>query len=78
MPSVFYDSQTNSTHFTTCCQVAILPYQQVCPRCKRDVEPFYEGMSEQDRQDAAGGYYNNNTLRARDKAARDRSAKGRR
>lgn len=70
MPSVFHCSPTNSTHFTTCCEVAICDDQQKCPRCGKDVYPFYEDMSESDRAQAAGGYYNHNTRLARDNAAR--------
>ena len=70
MSSVFHCSPTNSTHFTTCCEVAICDDQQKCPRCRKDVYPFYEGMAEKDRQVAAGGYYNHNTRRARDIAIR--------
>ena len=69
MPSVFHCSPTNSTHFTTCCQVAICDDQQKCPRCSKDVYPFYESMSEQERTEAAGGYYNHNTRLARHRAA---------
>jgi hypothetical protein len=70
MPSVFHCSSTNSTKFTTCCETAILDHEQRCPRCERDVYPFYEGMSESDRKQAAAGYYNHNTAMARDAAAR--------
>jgi hypothetical protein len=69
MSSVRYSSATNSTFFTTCCQVAICDYQQKCPRCKTDVLPFYDGMSDADRDSAAGGYYNHNTRMARTRAA---------
>jgi hypothetical protein len=65
MPSVYHCSPTNSTFFTTCCQVAICDGQQKCPRCKMDVYPFYGGMSDKDRDLAAGGYYNHNTRMAR-------------
>lgn len=44
--------------------------QQKCPRCKKDVYPFYEGMPDSERSQAAGGYYNHNTRMARDSAAR--------
>mgnify|MGYP003419561013 FL=1 len=70
MPSVFHCSPTNSTKFTTCCKVAICDDQQRCPVCREDVYPFSKGMSEQDREQAAGGYYNHNTRLARDSAAR--------
>ena len=65
MSSVFLCSPTNSTMFTTCCQVAICDDQQKCPRCKELVFPFYQGMSEADRTHYAGGYYNHNTRAAR-------------
>lgn len=70
MPSIYYSSASNSTFFTTCCRVAINDHQQTCPSCKKDVYPFYEGMSKQDREEAAGGYYNSNTQMARMRAAR--------
>ena len=71
MPSVFHCCATNSTKFTTCCEVAICDDQQTCPRCHKDVYPFYEGMDENERTHAAGGYYNHNTRLARDRAARE-------
>lgn len=70
MPSVFHCSPNNSTKFTTCCKVAICDDQQKCPRCRKDVYPFYEGMTEEERAQAASGYYNHNTRMARDRAAR--------
>lgn len=70
MSSVRYSGPTNSTLFTTCCGAAILDHQQQCPACKRDVYPFYEGMSEADRSQASGGYYNHNTSMARHAWAR--------
>ena len=39
MPSVYLCSPTNSTMFTTCCNVAICDEQENCPRCKERVEP---------------------------------------
>ena len=66
MSRVRYASIWNSTHFTTCCSVAILDYEQRCPKCKQDVYPFYKGMAEKERDEAAGGYYNHNTRMARD------------
>lgn len=75
MPSVFYCSPTNSTHFTTCCQVAICEDQQKCPRCKEDVYPFHEDMSPEERTEAAGGYWYHNTRSLRDQAARRTSSK---
>lgn len=39
MATVFLDGPTNSTLFTTCCEVAILDDQEACPRCRQDVEP---------------------------------------
>lgn len=76
MPSVFHCSPMNSTHFTTCCKVAICDAQQKCPQCRKDVYPFYEGMDQRDRDQAAGGYYNHNTRMARDSAARRRGHAG--
>lgn len=72
MASVFYDSTTNSTFFTTCCRTAICDDQQKCPRCKKDVSPFYEGMSDKERDEAAGGYYHHNVRMARSNAASGR------
>lgn len=39
MATVFLDGPTNSTLFTTCCEVAICDDQKVCPRCRQDVQP---------------------------------------
>lgn len=49
MPSVFYCGQTNSTHFTTCCQVAITASESKCPRCGAEITP----RSERSRHDVA-------------------------
>lgn len=65
MPGVHYAGLANNTIFTDCCDVAILPSQHKCPRCKKDIYPFYEGMSDQERALADGGYYNSQTDRAR-------------
>ena len=65
MADVYLCSPTNSTMFTTCCRVAICDDQQKCPRCKKYVYPFSEGMSDDDRAEAAGGYHNHNTRMAR-------------
>jgi hypothetical protein len=73
MASVFYCSPTNSTFFTMCCQVAICDDEQKCPRCRQDVYPFFEGMSDEDRAQAAGGYYNHNTRMMRMSAAKRNS-----
>ena len=70
MPSVYYDNPYNSMFFTTCCRVAINDRQQKCPSCKKDVYPFYEGMSDKERDQAAGGYYNHNAHMARMSAAK--------
>lgn len=70
MSSVYCSSQYNSTFFTTCCQLAITDGQQKCPGCRKDVYPFYEGMSDADRAEAAGGYYNHNTAMARMRRAK--------
>ena len=72
MSSVFYDSPYNSTFFTTCCRVAICDDQEKCPQCRADVYPFYQGMSDSERRQAAGGYYNHNTRLARMSAAKRR------
>ena len=69
MSSVYHCSPTNSTNFTTCCEVAICDDQQKCPRCHKDVYPFYEGMTDQERREASSGYYNHNTRTARNRAA---------
>lgn len=68
--SVFFSSPTNSTFFTTCCRVAINDNKQRCPRCGQDVYPFYAGMTEAERDEAAGGYHNHNTRMARYRRAR--------
>lgn len=73
MIGVRYSDPNNSTHFTTCCSVAILPHQQRCPGCRKDVFPFYEGMSDKDRAEAASGYCHHNTQRARDRRCRSYS-----
>lgn len=39
MASVFLCSPTNSTMFTTCCQVAINDDQANCPVCKAEILP---------------------------------------
>ena len=39
MASVYLSSPTNSTMFTTCCQVAICDDEDCCPNCKTDVTP---------------------------------------
>jgi hypothetical protein len=39
MPTVFLCSPTNSTMFTTCCEVAICDDQERCPRCKEIITP---------------------------------------
>ena len=65
MAGVFYCSPTNSTFFTACCEVAICDDQQKCPSCRADVYPFYNGMPDAERAEAARGYYNHNTRMAR-------------
>lgn len=70
MAGVHYDNPYNSTFFTNCCRCAICDYQQKCPVCKRDVYPFDEGMTDAEREDAAGGYYNHNTRMARMRSAK--------
>ena len=37
MASVFLCSPTNSTLFTTCCEVAITDKEDRCPHCKEEV-----------------------------------------
>lgn len=39
MATVFLDGPTNSTLFTTCCEVAILDHEGKCPSCGQDVQP---------------------------------------
>jgi len=73
MASVFHDGPNNSTKFTTCCSTAICDDEQKCPRCKKDVYPFFEHMTDEEREYAAGGYYHHNTRIARDKAARGKA-----
>lgn len=69
MIGVFYSSATNSTLFTSCCEVAICDDQQECPRCQQDVYPFSADMTDKERQEAASGYYNHNTRLARHRRA---------
>ncbi len=38
MPTVYHCSPTNSTTFTTCCDVAIIN-EGSCPRCGKEVFP---------------------------------------
>ncbi len=61
MATVFLCSPTNSTMFTTCCEVAICDDQGTCPNCGEDVEP--KGRNA--RWEKAYGPY-----RMRDKQAR--------
>ena len=65
MPGVYYCSPTNSTHFTTCCNVAIVPSQEKCPVCRLDVYPYDERMSDKQRAEAGGGYHHHNVNMAR-------------
>lgn len=39
MSTVYLCSPTNSTMFTTCCQVAICDNEARCPRCNQAVTP---------------------------------------
>ena len=39
VPTVFLDSPTNSTMFTTCCEVAINDGQEHCPQCHLEITP---------------------------------------
>lgn len=43
MSSVYLDGPSNSTMFTTCCDVAITDREQRCPRCGQEVEPVGHG-----------------------------------
>ena len=61
MPTVFLCAPTNSTMFTTCCQVAICDDQANCPCCKKEITP----RSRQGRWEAAYGPH-----RARERGAR--------
>lgn len=74
MAGVFYANPYNSTLFTTCCHVAICDDQQTCPGCHKEVYPFYKGMTEHERDEAAGGYYNHNTRLARTNMAAQRAS----
>ena len=47
MSTVQLCGPNNSTMFTTCCNLAILPHQGQCPGCKVDVEPFYQNSEHQ-------------------------------
>lgn len=71
MSTVFYCSPYNSTHFTTCCKVAICSDQQKCPKCGEYVYPFYEGMTEDDKKEYTG-YFGHGANIARNAAARRR------
>lgn len=72
MSSVYYSSAYNSTHFTTCCRVAITATQHKCPQCRKDVYPYYEGMSDQERNEIDNSYYGSRAQRARDSRAGSR------
>lgn len=39
MSTVYLDGPTNSTLFTTCCDVAIQDDQDNCPQCRQSVSP---------------------------------------
>lgn len=39
MATVYHSSSTNSTHFTTCCEVAVVDTQNNCPHCGQIVVP---------------------------------------
>lgn len=69
MSDVYLCSPTNSQMFTTCCETAICSDEQKCPRCGIDVYPFFEGMSDKDRDEYSGGYWHSNTDRMRWKRA---------
>ncbi len=38
MPTVYHCSPTNSTFFTTCCNVAILDHEDFCGKCGEEIE----------------------------------------
>jgi len=58
MPTVYLCSPTNSTMFTTCCNVAITDREADCPVCKREVTPH----SASGRWEAAYGPYRRKTI----------------
>ena len=70
MSSVCFSSPYNSTFFTTCCRVAICDNQEQCPVCKEYVYPFYKGMTDAEREEARGGYYNSTVRHTRWSAAK--------
>lgn len=39
MATVFLCGPTNSTLFTTCCEVAVCDDEMVCPHCRQEVQP---------------------------------------
>lgn len=49
MNRVFLCSPTNSTMFTSCCQVAILDDEALCPHCKAEVYPGKDASTNQRR-----------------------------
>ena len=51
MPTVYLCSPTNSTMFTSCCDVAITDSEAHCPRCRSEIEP----RSARDRWEVAYG-----------------------
>ena len=69
MPTVQLSGPTNSTMFTTCCGVAICDDQAACPRCGEDIYPFFEGMSNAEREKLALGAYSSPVRRLRWEAA---------
>lgn len=40
MATVYLCSPTNSTFFTTCCNVAICDHEALCPHCEVEVTPL--------------------------------------
>lgn len=40
MATVYFCGPNNSTFFTTCCHVAIVDEQHLCPVCREVVTPF--------------------------------------
>lgn len=49
MKSVFLCSPTNSTMFTTCCEVAICDYESHCPSCGEEVYPGVDATEHERR-----------------------------
>lgn len=65
MVGIFWCNPTNSTFFTTCCEVAICDNERKCPRCRKYVYPYFEDMTEDEMEEVGGGYYNHRAHMAR-------------